>query len=289
MKNQFLNGHNLRKLNKEFNTHLESSTNYRHHRSILVKTQSFKQVDILSGRRNNVSSVVQIENKLVECSSAYWLTGTRWTPALYIKASAHESHGFDSKTQVLLIFKDIKGRKESMELFRSWDFEQFEIRDYMISENRIEKLQGKSWNIRHRYMRFLKHEFKRLIYSEMHYLESGKITEELSSFCKMLGIDLIEAVPFTHKFSMHGLKGVKRSKNSIKFAINNTSTYCALPETLEIIFCSKEPALLSLAKLKIETSGYYDHSENLKIRPEQLKEAKKLQREFNKLSKGVSK
>lgn len=287
MKNQFLNGHNLRKLNKEFNTHIESSTNYRHHRSILIKTQSFKQVDILSGRRNNVSSVVQIENKLVECSSAYWLAGTRWTPALYVKASAHESHGFGSKTQVLLIFKDIKGRKESMELFRSWNFEQFEIRDYMISENRIEKLQGKSWDVRHRYMRFLKYEFKRLVYSEMHDLERGKITEELSSFCKTLGIDLIEAVPFTHKFLMHGLKGVKRSKNSIKLAIKNVSTYCSLPSTLEIIFCKSEPKLLRLSELKIETSGYYDHSENLKIRPEHLKDAKKLQREFNSLKGGV--
>lgn len=286
MKNQFLNGHNLRKLNKEFNAHLESSTNWKHHRSILINTKSFTQVDILSGRRNNVSSVVQLENKLIECSSAYWLTGTRWTPALYVKASAHESHGFGSETQVLLVYKDIKGRKDSMELFRSWDFDQFEVRDYMISENRIEKLKGKSWSVCHRYMRLLKYQFKRLLYSEMHDLERGKITEDLSDFCKMLGIDLLEAIPFTHKFAMHGLQGVKRSKSSIKLAIKNVSTYCSLPETLEIIFCSKEPALLSLAKLKIETRGYYDHSENLKIRPEQLKEAKKLQREFNKLSKG---
>lgn len=285
MKHSFLNGHNLRKLNSEFNKHFESSTNYEQHRSILIKTKQFKQIDILSGRRNNVSSVVQVENKMIECSSAYWLTGTQWTPYLYIKASAHESHGFGSKTQVLLVYKDVKGRKESMELFRSWDFENFEIRDYMISEERIEKLKGKSWGVRHRYMRLLKQEFKRLLYSEMTCLERGKITEDLLNFCKMLGIDLLEAIPFTHKFTMFGLKGVKRSKKSIKLALKNVSTYCSLPETLEIIFCSKEPTLLSLAKLNIETSGYYNHSENLKIRPEQLKEAKKLQREFNRLSK----
>lgn len=287
MKNQFLNGHNLRKLNTEFKKHLESSDHWKNHRSILIKTKRFTQVDILSGRRNNVSSVVQIENKLVECSSAYWLTGTRWTPALYVKASAHESHGFGSKTQVLLIFKDIKGRKESMELFKSWDFEQFEIRDCMISENRIEKIKDKSWDVRRRYMNFLKHTFKKALYDSMYDLEHEKIPEDLSKLCSFLGIDLLEAISFTYKFTMHDLKGAKRTKNTIKLAIKNVSTYCSLPSTLEIIFCKSEPKLLRLSELKIETSGYYDHSENLKIRPEQLKEAKKLQREFNLLKGGV--
>lgn len=287
MKNQFLNGHNLRKLNTEFKKHLESSDHWKNHRSILIKTKSFTQVDILSGRRNNVSSVVQLENKLIECSSAYWLTGTRWTPALYVKASAHESHGFGSKSQVLLVYRDIKGRKESMELYRSWDFSGFEIRDYMISENRIEKLQGKSWDIRRRYMNFLKHTFKKALYDSMYELEREKIPEDLSKLCSFLGIDLLEAISFTHKFTMHGLKGAKRTKNTIKLAIKNVSTYCSLPSTLEIIFCKSEPKLLRLSELKIETSGYYDHSENLKIRPEHLKDAKKLQREFNSLKGGV--
>lgn len=287
MKNQFLNGHNLKKMNSEFEKHLSSSRSWKHHRSVLIKTKQFKQVDILSGRRNNVSSVVQLENKLIECSSAFWLTGTKWTPALYVKASAHESHGFGSKSQVLLIYKDIKGKKDSMELFRSWDFENFEVRDYMISEKRIEKLQGKSWDARRRYMNFLKNRFKRELYDSMSSLERGEIPLELFNLCHLLGIDLIQSIPFTHKFPMHGFSGVKRTKTKVKIALKKVSTYCSLPSTLEIVFCKKAPDLLNLSKLNIETPGYYDHSENLKIRPEQLKESKKLLREFNSL-KGKS-
>lgn len=288
-KNAFLNGNNLRKLNKQFNK-FTSEDSWKNTREIVVKIKTFEQVDIVDGRRNNVSSVVQVSDKLIQCVSAYWLTGTKWTPTLYVKASCHSSHGFGSKNNVLFVFKDFKGRKDSISLYKSWNREDF-LKDFPyrlleVEKSCAEKLAGKSWDVKRRYTKMIEAVIRSELYSAMYDLERGKITEELSALLQKFGCTPIEAVPYTHEFKMYGFQGVKQSKNGFKIALKNTSTYCSLPSTLEIQLKKSSPKLLRLDKLNIETSGYYNHSEGLQIRAEHLKQAKQLQREFKNIAKG---
>jgi len=287
MKNQFLNGNNLRKINNKFNSFLNDDT--RENREILVKIKSFEHIDIMDGRRNNVSSVVQVIEKVIQCSSAYWLTGTKWTPTLYVNAGCAENHGFGSKKQVLFVYKNNKGKKDSITLYRTWDFEDF-LKDLPyrlldIEKSCAEKLNGKSWDVKRRYVKYIEKTVRKELYSEMTLLERGQISKDLGALLARFGCHCLDAIPFTHAFKMHGFQGVKTSKKGFKIAIKNISTYCSLPSTLEVIFKKSEIKLLRLSKLNIETAGYYDHSENLSIRPEQLKQAKQLQKEFNLISK----
>lgn len=289
MKNSFLNGNNLRKLNTQFKK-FTSENGWDKTREILVKIKEFKQVDVVDGRRNNVSSVVQVSDKLIQCTSAFWLTGTRWKPTLYVRASCHESHGFGAKHEVLLIFKNLKGKKESVSLFKSWDREDF-LKDFPyhlldVEKSQAVRLSGKSWNTKHRYKKYIESVVRSALYDSMYDLNQGRIPEDLSNLLKKFGCTPIQAVPYTHKFEMFGLRGAKQLKNGFKLAIQNVSTYCSLPSTLEVQLKTTSPKLLRLDKLNIETRGYYDHSEHLQIRPEHLKQAKQLQGEFKRISKG---
>ena len=283
----FLNGHNLRKLNTQFEKFI-SEKSWKNQRQIIIKVKQFKQIDVIDGRRNNVSSVVQVSDKIIQCNSAYWLTGTKRTPTLYVKASCHESHEFGSKRDVLFVFKNSKGQKDSVSLFMSWNKEDF-LKNFPytfldVEKSCSEKLVGKSWNTKHRYEKFVKFAIRSELYSEMYNLEHGKITEELSTLLMRFGCTPIEAIPYTHEFKMHGFRGVKQSKTGFKIALKNTSTYCSLPSTLEIQLKKSSPKLVRLSELNIETPGYYNHSEGLQIKIEHLKQAKRLQREFKNIS-----
>lgn len=281
---QFLNGNNLRKLNKKMNEFLNEGDSYKGtYRNLLIRQKTFKQIDVAEGKRNNVSSVVQVEDSILQCSRAFWLTGTKWTPTLYVQASAYTEHGFGSKKKVLLIYKDSKGRKDSIELFRSWDREDF-LKDFpsrLLEVDKTQKLVGKPWNIRNRYKKMIENKIRGELYDNMTLLERGLINEDFKNLLAQFGCFLVESVPFTDKFQMYGLKGVQVQKNKIKMALKNVSTYCSLPSILEIVFKKSELGTVRLDKYGIETAGYYDHSERLEIRSEFLEQAKKLNREFN--------
>jgi hypothetical protein len=288
---QFLNGNNLRKLNKQYAEFLSKDDRWNSkRRTAAVRIKRFEQVDVLSPERNGVSSVVQVVDQLIEVNNLFWTTGERFSSSLYVNAVASTTHGFGAKEQVLMVYKDSRNRKTSTELYRTWerkDFNECARRlVYSLDFSKVrENMRSVKWEVRNRYEKYVQRELIDLLYSEMRELERGVISERLASSFSRFGITLLQSMAFTDKFGTHGIEGVKTSGLNVKFAINNVSTYCALPSTLEIQFRKSEVPTLSLAKLKIETSGYYSHSERLKIRPEHKMHAMKLMREFKSLNK----
>lgn len=281
---EFFNGVKLNQLTREFDS---IDTGYEG-KAIYLSHTSFTQVDIARGRRNNVSSVVQLQTKLIECSSVFFEKSRRGSVTLYIDARAATSHGFGARQQVLLSYKDIKGRKESIELFRSWNREDFKGDLIGYGRGKFQYKRDVSNGVKWRYERLVKSRLEDMLYHEMHDLERGRIDENLKDTFAKFGITLTSARPFTFKqYVSFGTKYIKSDGLNFEIGVEHTSTYCSLPEIFQVVVKSKPMKFIPLASLNVEKSGYYDHSESLSIKPEHLKQVKSFKSKFNRNCKGV--
>lgn len=281
-KKQFFNGTKLNQLNKQL---ADIETGWDSKRAIYLEHTSFKQVDEARGRRNNVSSVVQLQTKLIECEAVFFKKSRRGTPTLYVSAKAGTEHGFGARQSVLLTYKDSKGRRNSTELYRSWDADKFEanfISGIHVAHPRMKEV---SLSAKWRYERIVRNRLKELLYGEMHDLERGTIDENLSTAFQKHGITLVSARAFTFRQWLFGVKYVKQNGLNFELGLENTSTYCSLPEVFKVTI-RREIQFIPLSDLKVEKSGYYNHSESLAIKPEQLKQVKAFRSSFNRNAKG---
>lgn len=280
----FLNGTNLNSLNKKYEA-LELSSY--EGPQISLKYTSFNQVDVAEGRRNNVSSIVQLQTQLIQCGRVHFEKSRRGYVTLYVEATANTSHGFGSKRQVLLIYKNQKGQKESIRLYRSWNREDFKSDLVGYTDLKLEKLNDKSYRVRSRYQRIVRNKLQDLLYSEMHDLERGRISEDLKNEYSKFGFTLVKAVPYTHEFDLFGIQFLKSKGLNFKIGKKNTSTYCSLPEVLELTVRKSPMKFIKLDSIGVETSGYYNHSEGLAIKPEDLKRVLQFKKQFQKECRGA--
>lgn len=289
---EFFNGQKLNTYNKKIET-LDLG-HYGSKDSGYVKHTSFVQIDVAQGQRNGVSSVVQLVERLIEFKGLYIFKGHRWNPKIYVNGTANTSHGFGSKKQVLLIYRDFKGHKESAELYRTWDYVDFKI-DLIGYGNQDrnfknhEKLNSKPYEVRRRYTQWLREVLRRETYSEMSDLERGTISDDLKNLYSHCGIELIKSVPYTDSFDTYGVAFFKNKGMSFKIGFKKSSTYNSLPETLEVQFKRTEIKFKKLKDLKIEERGYYSHYDNMAVKPEHVEQVKKFYRKFKSELRGNSK
>lgn len=287
-KTDFFNGRHLNRLNAEFKAFINSHT-WEKPRHAIVSIQEFAQMDRFNAGRNGVSDVVQLVTKTMEADSIYFdKSGRRGYVSLYLQAGTRSNHGFGSDGQsMLIVFRDSKGRRDSVEVQDAWDSDKIEVeRILRLVENQVFK--GlKYWSHKHqdrkaRIIKRLQHELK--YHSSM---ARGKLSKVIQYLFKRSGLELIECIPFTHRYwgLMYTTKYIKNSKARIEFGMKSVSTYCSLPWTLTIELRKSELNLIKLCDLGVEEAGYYSHHDNMKIRPEHLKQVKAFHKRFKTLEK----
>lgn len=285
---KFFNGTFLNQLNKKLRE-FKAKDDWKSVRNILVHRTSFEQMDRLSPGRNSVSDVVQLITKTTDAESIYFDKNHSGFTSLYIQSNTRPAHTFGSQDQAMLVvYRDTKGRRNSLELARAWDSEDVKVDQIasLLERAHITKLKPCSpgWYAS-------RARFKTRLQTEIQHNSrigrNGELSPILLKMFERAGLKVVECVPFTEKiWAYNNVKYVKMSAKRIELGFLDITTYNTLPSTIVIELRSSETKLISLSDLGVEKPGYYSHSDKMKIKPEHVAQISAFQNRFKRMLKG---
>lgn len=259
---------NLNKFNADLSKWLDGD-NYKQSKTVSIEHTYFAPNHAVGYGLNGNSNMVELQTDIIEAKRLRFERGYfgnyGQTVVLYIQAKSNTYRGEHLKSFTrIVVSKD--GKETGFNCPQRGDYES-ELNRKMVQTFGELFCKANEWT--------------RDGYDANTY--NSNIRESL----KGIGFELVAHFEFNLDLRIDS-KAIKVTSNSIVFAIESKGTYNTLPSMISIKKCSKVRSL-KLAKLGIETSGYYDHHVNLEIRPEQAKQAKAFARRVSRLKNLVTK
>lgn len=298
---------NFKTICKALNAHAESDS-YDKPATLRVELTGFQAIHKARAGRNGVGELVELVTRVIEAKGVHIATHDRSNLiSVYIRACTRSGHGFGSDKGVFLRLKDAKGKYHSVECRTAWETDEIEVNNLsrVIGETVPAEFQAEEFaeyvkeqrstviklvkqnetpedagELNQWAMEQMQRTFSKKFYQELvkHDLED----ERLETFNKLLsfaGVSLVTLFVFTERLWCISPDYVEETKQGLEIGWTERHTYNSLPATLRIVK-TREIKMVKLADIGVETSGYYNHGDNMRILPEQVAEAKRFAARF---------
>lgn len=289
------NKNTLKAFEKSFNEYADSS-DYDKPKSLKMTVERFEASHLVGRGRNGVSTLVELQKRVTEVSSIHIDKSFRTLLTLRINSNSESDHGFGRYKPVFLEFQK-NGKTSSCEVLREWESDKIEVSRFQsifgydlaslypeefnhFKENAIREIDESEKQFESRINRQFTVELFQDIIKD---LGGHRDKESLVKLCELTGFTLKTVFPFVlkHQFSP---RFINLSDKVLEFGYKTNNTYNSLPVMIKIEKVS-EIKSVSLAKLNIEESGYYSHSDTMGILPESVSKAKNFMSRFKRADK----
>lgn len=276
-----------------------ASDDYGSSTTLRVEHTSFQAIHKAQRGRNGVGELVELVTRVIEAEGVHIATHDRSNLiSVYIMARTKASHGFGSDTGVFLRMKDAKGKYHSVEARTAWETSEIEVNNLSrvigetipadfepeafaeFLEEEAAKVIGIAKAKREVDTDSMRRVFSKKFYQELvkYELEDGR-TERFEKLLKFAGVSLVTLFQFTDRLWCISPDYVEQTKQGLEIGWTERHTYNALPATLRISRV-KEIKTVKLCEIGVEQSGYYDHTDRMRILPEQVTAVKRFASRF---------
>lgn len=289
---------NYKTICKALNAHAESGS-YDKPATLRVEHTSFQPIHKAQRGRNGVGELVELVTRVIEAEGVHIANHDRSNLiSIYIKSRTRSGHGFGSDMGVFLRLKDAKGKYHSVECRTAWETSEIEVNNLsrVIGETLpsefeaeafaefVEEETAKVVGIKGKHPTVdtdsLRRAFSKKFYQEIvkYELEDGR-RERFDKLLSFAGVSLVTIFQFTDRVWCISPDYVDQTKQGFEIGWTERHTYNSLPATLRITKV-REIKTVKLADIGVETSGYYNHGDNMRVLPEQVAMVKRFASRF---------
>ena len=295
---------NYKTICKRFNDHAASDS-YDKPAALRVELTGFRSIHKAHRGRNGVGELVDLVTQVIEADGVHVAPSDRSNSiTVYVRARTRASHGFGSDAGTFLRLRDAKGKYHSMELYKTWEENDIKVDGLMRAlgedtpaafkpqrfnefeqeeKEKVVKLvkdsndaEGET-SFRKERMRY---EFARKFYQELVHDLDHERTEELQELVNFAGARIVTVFKFTDRVANWiNPDYVDVSKQGLEIGFTERGTYNSLPATIRIAKV-REIRMVKLADLGVELPRYYDHTDKMRVLPEQVEKVRRFAARF---------
>lgn len=273
----------LRNINKTLN---EGLSGWDSTHTLKVSREGFEPKHTVHAGRNEVSKLVDYSKTLIEADSIYIMKPFKDSPSYYrvlIGSRVKNNHGFGNDYSYYFRVK-LNGKYYDLYLKEDWDLENCNV-------NRLKNLFGYELSsLKEKFEGSNTEPIKSLRQlTEDYYQRFVKFSMDRESDCeeffKSVGASMVRRFKY-FKCVSFSADYVKVLRNGVEFGFKTNDTYCSLPVIIKIERV-RQIKTVRLRDIGLEESGYYSHSDNLEILPEQVEAVKRFKKRFDRNKKQV--